>query len=127
VVCGGFHCMGIVEALAGKPQSQPKVPVNLQSSSLQNNVHHHQLAQTISTSLNDARYMCTTPDVIEACVMSQRLGMLRGISPGRTELRDAMISCFLKQANDGGSNTFHQIVNRALIGEKTSRRLPPSM
>jgi hypothetical protein len=87
---------------------------------------HIELTTALTRHLRDQGYPVTLPDAVEINLMARRLADLRGYHPGRWELRDAIDSCFLKQARDGSELAFQRQVDRFLAGAATGR-LPGRM
>ncbi len=82
---------------------------------------HAELSVALTRHLRERDYPVTLPDAVEANLMAQRLAELRGHHPGRMELRDAIDSCFLKQARDGSEQYFQHQVEGFFAGSATGR------
>ncbi len=80
-----------------------------------------ELAASLVTYLRGENQPVTLPDGIEAAVMAQRLAQLRGYLPGRREFRDALQSCFLKQAQDGSERHFNSLLNQFFSGNEVGQ------
>lgn len=80
-----------------------------------------ELAAKLVSYLRSENQMVTLPDAIEAAVMAQRLAQLRGHLSGRREFRDALQSCFLKQAQDGSERHFNTLIDKFLSGNEVGR------
>lgn len=92
-------------------------------------IHQHvhvQLASELVTLLRLKNQMVTLPDAIEVGVMSQRLGHLRGHVAGRQEFREAITSCFYKQAHDGTTSYLDGLIHQHLAG-RAHGRLPKDL
>lgn len=66
-------------------------------------------------------YLVSSADAIEAAVFTERLAALRQTHAGRSELRESLLSCFLKQAQDDSTLTFHHLMQQQLAGHQIGR------
>jgi hypothetical protein len=71
---------------------------------------------TLANELSDHYVGVTLPDAIEAAALSERLGQLRGITPGRPELRDAALTAFVKDSQAEQHQGFEAVLNDVLAG-----------
>lgn len=84
------------------------------------------LAKDLVNNLRQKNYIVSMPDAIESALMSERLAALRGNKAGRSEFRDSIVSCFLKQARDGSESNFNLAVDQLLSG-KAIGKLPDGL
>ena len=81
---------------------------------------------TLAKQCQQAGYIVSTADAIEANVLGQRLAALRHINTGRSEMREALLSCYWKQAVGSAEREFTTLVDQQLAGEQVGS-LPSSL
>lgn len=97
-----------------------------QSSSLADDAMRNLSLQLMGV-LRKAGYSATLPDAIELNLIAQRLADLRGTSPGRPELRDAIESSLRKSERTADHHDpFDEVVSAFLRGDATGS-LPRSV
>lgn len=84
------------------------------------------LALELVEHLRQHKHGAIFPDAVEAVALARRLAALRGHGVGRLELREAILSCVLKQARDGTERALLAEIDRFLAGDE-SGRLPAGL
>lgn len=116
----GFPDCGYYEKLWGLLQDYDKSRTRAEKAKSPNHfctALNTSLANELFTMMRANSQFPSIADAIESSVMSERLAALRGYQAGRVELKDSVLSCFLKEARDGSEKHLEHLLNRMLAGD----------